>query len=67
MKEDYSDRKMWLPEGVSSSDPVPELEHVLGVDAEVNNLGTVGGQRDEVLGHRGLLKNKWSKIEQIFL
>ena len=58
---------MWLPEGVSSSDPVPELEHVLGVDAEVNNLGTVGGQRDEVLGHRGLLKNKWSKIEQIFL
>ena len=58
---------MWLPEGVSSSDPVPELEHVLGVDAEVNNLGTVGGQRDEVLGHRGLLKNERSKIDQVIL
>ena len=56
---------MLLPEGVSSSDPVPELEHVLGVDAEVNNLGTVGGQRDEVLGHRGLLKNERSNIDQV--
>lgn len=44
-----------LPEGVSSSDPVPELEHVLGVNAELDDLGAVGRQSDEVLGHSRLL------------
>ena len=44
-----------LPKRVSSSDPVPELEHVLGVDAELDDLGAVGRQSDEVLGHRRFL------------
>lgn len=36
---------------VPTSDPVPELEHVLLVDPEVLDLWTVGAQRDKVQGH----------------
>ncbi len=37
---------------VAAADPVPELEHVGHVDAEVRHALGVGGQCDEVLGHR---------------
>jgi hypothetical protein len=43
------------PEGVSSTDPVPELEHVVGGDAELGDGGSVGGKGDEVLGDVGFL------------
>jgi hypothetical protein len=47
-----------LPERVSSADPVPELEHVPGVDAELDDFRAVGRQGDEVLGHGRILKKK---------
>ncbi len=37
--------------GVATADPVPELEHVVGVDAERGHALGVGGHRHEVLGH----------------
>ncbi len=47
-----------LPERVSSTDPVPELEHVPGVNAELDDFRAVGRQGDEVLGHGRILKKK---------
>ncbi|GMR55918.1 hypothetical protein PMAYCL1PPCAC_26113, partial [Pristionchus mayeri] len=41
------------PEGVTATNPIPELEHVGGVDAELGGLGDVGGEGDEVLRHVG--------------
>jgi hypothetical protein len=38
--------------GVSPADPVPELEHVGRVDAELGHLLGVGGHSDEVAGDR---------------
>jgi hypothetical protein len=38
-----------------TSDPVPELEHVGLVDAELLHLRRVGGQRGKVLGHMRFL------------
>ncbi len=40
---------------VAAADPVPEAEHVLGVDAELRHLLGVGRDGDEVLGDRLLL------------
>ena len=40
------------PERVAAADPVPEAEHVGGVDAEGGDRLGVGRDRDEVLGHR---------------
>ena len=37
---------------VATADPVPELEHVVGVDAELRHRLGVGRHRHEVLGHR---------------
>ena len=42
------------PQGVAAADPVPEFEHVGGVDTEGGNGFGVGGERHEVLGD-GLL------------
>ena len=39
---------------VAAADPVPEPKHVRGVDAELGDLGSIGGNGHEVLGH-GLL------------
>ena len=39
---------------VAAADPVPEAEHVVGVDAEVVDQLLVRRHRDEVLGHRGV-------------
>jgi hypothetical protein len=36
--------------GVASADPVPEAEHVGGVDAELGDEFGVGGEGGEVLG-----------------
>ena len=43
------------PQGVAAADPVPELEHVLGADAERRDRLGVGRDRDEMLGDRGLV------------
>ena len=40
---------------VTAPDPLPEAEHVRGIDAELTDLLGVGRNRDEVLGDRGLL------------
>ena len=37
---------------VAAADPVPEAEHVVGVDAELGDLLGVGADRDEVLADR---------------
>ena len=37
--------------GVAAADPIPEAEHVGGIDAELGYFRGVGGHRDEVLGH----------------
>ena len=50
-----SDRR---PERVPSADPVPELEHVVGVDAERRDGLRVGRERDEVLGDVGFLQTR---------
>ena len=42
------------PQGVTAADPVPEFEHVRGVDTESSDGFGVGGKRHEVLGD-GLL------------
>lgn len=39
------------PQRVAATNPVPELEHVRGVDTELANRFTVGGQRCEVFRH----------------
>ena len=39
---------------VAAADPVPEAEHVVGVDAEVVDQLLVRRHRHEVLGHRGV-------------
>jgi hypothetical protein len=41
--------------GVPTAHPVPEAEHVDGVDAELGDLLRVRGHRDEVLGHGRLV------------
>ena len=41
--------------GVAAADPVPELEHVGGVDAECRHCGGVGRDCHEVLRDRGLV------------
>lgn len=38
------------PQGVAAADPVPEFEHVRGVDTEGSDGLGVGGERHEVLG-----------------
>mmetsp|Transcript_30247 Transcript_30247/g.63716 ORF Transcript_30247/g.63716 Transcript_30247/m.63716 type:complete len:581 (-) Transcript_30247:150-1892(-) len=43
------------PLGVPSADPVPEAEHVVGVDAEFRDGLAIGGEGDEVLGHAGFV------------
>jgi hypothetical protein len=40
---------------VAATDPVPELEHVLGVDAELRDLLRIGRDGDEVCGDRALV------------
>ena len=40
---------------VAAADPVPEAEHVVGVDPELRDLLGVGRDRDEVLGDRRLV------------
>ena len=37
--------------GVASAHPIPEAEHVGGIDAELRHFRRVGGHRDKVLGH----------------
>lgn len=39
------------PQRVAATDPVPEFEHVRGVDTELADGFTVGGQRSEVFRH----------------
>lgn len=44
------------PQGVPAADPIPKLKHVvLRVDAKLAHLHLVGGQGDEMLGHRRCL------------
>ena len=43
------------PQAVAPADPVPEPEHVGGVDAELRDLRLVGRDGDEVLGDRFLV------------
>lgn len=38
------------PKGVSTTDPIPEFEHVCRVDAESGDGGSVGRESNEVLG-----------------
>jgi len=38
------------PQGVTSSDPVPESEHVGGVNSKFGNTGSVGGEGGKMLG-----------------
>lgn len=38
------------PDGVATTNPALEAEHVLGVDAELGDLLLVGGQSNKVLG-----------------
>ncbi len=35
---------------VAAADPIPEAEHVGGIDAELRNLGCIGRNRDKVFG-----------------
>ena len=41
------------PERIAPANPVPELEHVLRIDAELRRLLLVGGKRDEMFCNRG--------------
>ncbi len=43
------------PHRVATADPIPELEHVRGVDAELGDLRRVRRDRDEVPSHRGFV------------
>ena len=62
-----SERIENLPEGVSSADPVPELEHVLGVDAEVDDLRAVGRKSHKMLGDSRLLMTILTKLDCVRL
>ena len=46
---------------VAPADPVPEREHVGGVDAELRHLLGVGRDGDEMLGDRGVMCSKSSE------
>ena len=48
------------PEGVTSTDPIPELEHVVRVDSERSDGLGVGRESDEVLGDVSFL-NTWTR------
>ena len=37
---------------VTPADPIPEAEHIRGVDAELGHLCGIGRDRDEMFGHR---------------
>jgi hypothetical protein len=39
------------PERVTTTDPIPELEHVLGIDTEFSDLFSVGGEGNKVLSY----------------
>jgi hypothetical protein len=39
------------PERITSTDPIPEAEHVVGMNAELGHFLFVGGKRDEMLSH----------------
>src|SRR6516162_7754372 len=41
--------------GIAPADPVPETEHVGGVNAEFRNFRGVSGNRDEMLGYGFLI------------
>ena len=43
------------PDRVPAAHPVPELEHILRVDAEPGHLGAVGGNSHEMPGYRSLI------------
>lgn len=43
------------PERVTAADPVPEAEHIGGVDAEFLHVLLVGGKRDEMFGDVGFV------------
>ena len=43
------------PQGVAPADPVPEAEHVGGIDAEALDRRLVGRDGDEVAGHGPLV------------
>ena len=43
------------PQRIAPADPVPELEHVGGIDAELGHALGVGRHRDKMLGHRPLI------------
>ena len=51
------------PQRVAAADPVPELEHVGGVDAERRDLLGVGRERDEVLGDGALVAPSFSSSQ----
>ena len=42
------------PQGITATDPIPELEHVGGIDTECRDRAGVGRQRSKVLGHMRL-------------
>ena len=50
--------------GVASAHPVPEPEHVVGVDAEFLHARLVGRHGDEVLGHRALVARGAQAVQQ---
>mmetsp|Transcript_16392 Transcript_16392/g.37595 ORF Transcript_16392/g.37595 Transcript_16392/m.37595 type:complete len:276 (+) Transcript_16392:412-1239(+) len=43
------------PQGVSSTDPVPESKHVVGIDSEFRNTGAIRREGRKVLGNRGFV------------
>ena len=43
------------PERVPAADPVPEAEHILGVDPKLADPFGVGRERGKMLGHGGLV------------
>ncbi len=43
------------PQRIAAPDPIPELEHVLGVNAKLCHRGCVGGHRGEVPGDGSLI------------
>ena len=51
------------PQGVPAAHPVPEAEHVLGVDAEFRDLRRVGGEGDKVLRHGALVFRRFQEPE----
>ena len=43
------------PEGVASAHPVPETEHVGGIDSELLDFSLIRRKGHEVLGHMGVV------------